>query len=198
MGSDPLAYLTVIARPRSLDDAYLEGLARGLADEQRTLRPSSGRRRHGLDRGPAPPVADHPRHRAGGPGATPPGRPAGRPAVRLRHPRRRRHGSQGAARPRHLRGRGAAPDRPLPDAPAPPGPRQRATWDRQRRDRRFRRPAGRPRPHTGGVGGGGRAAGRPACRDRPPPPACPGRGTRPSPAATTTSCSSRCRRSAPA
>ncbi len=34
MGSEPLAYLTVIARPRSLDDPYLEGLARGLADDQ--------------------------------------------------------------------------------------------------------------------------------------------------------------------
>jgi thiamine-monophosphate kinase len=34
MGADPLAYLTVIARPRDLADAWLEGFARGLAKDQ--------------------------------------------------------------------------------------------------------------------------------------------------------------------
>lgn len=34
MGADPLAYLTVIARPPRLEDRWLEGFARGLADDQ--------------------------------------------------------------------------------------------------------------------------------------------------------------------
>lgn len=34
MGASPLAYLTVIARPRELADAWLEGFARGLAQDQ--------------------------------------------------------------------------------------------------------------------------------------------------------------------
>ncbi len=34
MGAEPLAYLTVIARPRELTDAWLEGFARGLANDQ--------------------------------------------------------------------------------------------------------------------------------------------------------------------
>lgn len=34
MGATPLAYLTVIARPRDLPDSWLEGLARGLARDQ--------------------------------------------------------------------------------------------------------------------------------------------------------------------
>ena len=34
MGAEPVAYLTVIARPRELADAWLEGFARGLANDQ--------------------------------------------------------------------------------------------------------------------------------------------------------------------
>lgn len=37
MGADPLAYLTVIARPPDLSDAWLEGFARGLGREQESF-----------------------------------------------------------------------------------------------------------------------------------------------------------------
>lgn len=37
MGAEPLAYLTVIARPPDLPDAWLEGFARGLKREQETF-----------------------------------------------------------------------------------------------------------------------------------------------------------------
>ncbi|MCB9968638.1 MAG: thiamine-phosphate kinase [Geminicoccaceae bacterium] len=37
MGATPLAYLTVIARPKSLDDAWLEGFVAGLAADQKNF-----------------------------------------------------------------------------------------------------------------------------------------------------------------
>ena len=74
MGAEPLGYLTAIARPPAIDDAWLRRFAAGLmADQQRF-----GCHLLGGDTtsttGPAGAVADHPRHRAQRQGAAALGR----------------------------------------------------------------------------------------------------------------------------
>ena len=96
-GAEPLGFLLDLALPGDWTAHWLEAFAAGLGEDAALYRLPAARRRHREDAGAAD-AGDH-RARRGrsGPHGGAHRRPAGRPALRLRHDRRRRARAAAAA-----------------------------------------------------------------------------------------------------